>query len=365
MASALKHSVGVEFVRALARRLQSRDADFEPQAFTRECVSGPAGAPGRFEDLELKARLRRISTALGHHLPGGYPEQLRAVLEVAPHFGGLAGLTFPDFVEVRGRAEPELSLSALRQLTPYSSSEFAIRPFLQDDLAGTLRTMISWSRDPDPHVRRLSSEGARPRLPWSFPLKELIRDPSPLLPILEALKSDDSLYVRKSVANSLNDISKDHPDLARRLARAWCDVDVNARWVAKHGMRTLLKRGDQRALRLFGTGAVRGVDVSAVRFSRRQFRIGTKLEFSFDLEVSARRACHLRVEYAIHYVTRTDGKSRKVFKIVEREFAPGAHSLTRSHSLRQMTTRTHFAGAHTLEILVNGVAKASGSFHLK
>lgn len=359
MASALKELVGRDFVRDLARRLANTDRNFDARAFVRDCDGGD------WDALELKARLRRVAAMMGRHVPGAYPVQLKKVRAVAGNFGGLAALAFPDFVEQFGLEHPELSLPALRELTVYSTSEFGVRPFLRADLAGALKHLRAWARDPDDRVRRLASEGCRPRLPWSFPLKELIRDPAPALPILEALKDDESLYVRKSVANHLNDISKDHPELALRIAKSWLGRSPRTDWIVKHALRTLLKRGDQRALRLFGTGGAKRVRVAELRFAAREFRIGTKVEFSFVLHNGARAGRNLRVEYAIHYVKKSKGPSKKVFKLAEREFASGRHALQRAHSLRQMTTRTHLPGVHDLEIIVNGVALARASFRLK
>lgn len=359
MASALKDLVGRDFIRDVANQLTKIDKKFDARAFTKDCV-------GRdWDRLELKARIRRVATQLGLHVPGTYPSQLQKILAVAGNFGGLTGFTFPDYVELYGLEDPARSLPALKELTVYSTSEFGIRPFLRKDLAGTLKFMKQWSRDPDERVRRLSSEGCRPRLPWSFPLKELIHDPGPVLPILETLKDDSSLFVRKSVANHLNDISKDHPELVLKLAKSWIGQSERTDWILKHALRTLLKKGDQRALQLFGVGSVKKVSVTDLAFKTKSFKIGSNVEFSFTLRNAAKNEQNLRLEYAIHYVKKSKGPSKKVFKITERPFAPGAHALSRGHSLRQMTTRVHLPGTHQLEIIVNGVTMAQSKFELK
>ncbi|MBX3016408.1 MAG: DNA alkylation repair protein [Bdellovibrionaceae bacterium] len=359
MASALKNLVGRDFIRDVARALETQDRKFDARAFIRDCDGGD------WDRLELKARTRRVATQLGHHVPGAFPAQLGKILKVAGNFSGLAALTFPEYVEQFGLKFPELSLPALKELTVYSTSEFGIRPFLREDLSGTLKVMKTWARDPDERVRRLASEGCRPRLPWSFPLKDLMRDPAPVLPILERLKDDESLFVRKSVANHLNDISKDHPELVLRLAKEWIGQSARTDWILKHALRTLLKKGDQRALKLFGVAVAKNVEVRDLKFTAKAFRIGGRVEFSFALVNEARSEQNLRLEYAIHYVKKTKGPSKKVFKISERPFAPGPHALKRSHSLRQMTTREHLPGRHELEVIVNGVTLARGSFQIK
>jgi 3-methyladenine DNA glycosylase AlkC len=166
-----------------------------------------------WKDKELKARMQHITVCMHETLPKDYLEALSILLKIADKITGIEGMCLPDFVENYGLAQWDTSLDALKEFTKYSSSEFAIRPFIVKDKAKAMKYMLGLSTDDNEHVRRFSSEGCRPRLPWAMALPELKKDPKPILPILENLKNDSSEYVRKSVANNLNDISKDHPEL--------------------------------------------------------------------------------------------------------------------------------------------------------
>ncbi len=342
----------------IAREVRALDANFDSGQFWKSCSPG-------WDELELKDRVRRVAQSLGDAWPTPLKKQIGVLKKVAPHHGGLVGFIFPQFVESFALHQPKMGLSALKEFTKSSTGEFAIRPYLRQDLLGTLSVMKQWALDPNEHVRRLSSEGCRPRLPWSFPLKALIADPAPVLPILENLKDDPSLYVRKSVANHLNDISKDHPDLVLRLAKKWIGQSRQTDWILKHALRTLLKKGDQRALKLFGVGQAKNVGIDAFYFVRPTFKIGTRLEFGFQLRNTGKVAQNLRVEYAIYYVKKTKGAAKKVFKLTEKIYAPGLYTLKRGHSLRQMTTRVHLPGVHEIEIVVNGQVLVRKSFNLK
>lgn len=353
MASALKNYIDRDFVVRLSKTIPAgKKTDFIAAVIN-----------GEWKDLELKQRIRHVSTQLGKFLPGDYRKQIATLKKAAPEFTGLGGLVFPDFVEVHGTHDLQTSLEALKSFTPHSTSEFAIRPFIQSHPKDTMATIKKWAKDSDEHVRRLASEGTRPRLPWSFKLREFVKDPSLGLEILAILKDDDSLYVCKSVANHLNDISKDHPELVLKTASQWIGRSQHTDWILKHALRTLLKKGDQRALKLFGTAKAKGVEVQKLKFGAAKFRIGSALEFSFALNTKHRQK--LRLAYAVHYLKKGGQHSHKVFKICEKDFSKGPHAITRRHSLRQMTTRVHYPGVHHLEIIVNGEVKAKGRFNLE
>lgn len=355
MSAALKDTINRAFLKFLTEKVQTLDPDFDSQRFSRLLKVE------RIFELELKERVRKISVALGHCLSGPYKRQVETICDVAAEVRGLPGMIFPDFIQVYGQKDWSLSVSALKKMTQYFSAEFAIRPFIVAAPKRTMNEMLKWSKDKNPHVRRLASEGCRPRLPWSFKLTQMVEDPSPVLAILENLKSDDSLYVRKSVANNLNDISKDHPDLVLALAEKWIGKNPQTDWILKHGLRSLLKKGDPKALKLFGVGDTKKVVVQNLKMAGPGFRIGKLIEFQFQIvNQSALRT--LRVEYAIEYVKKRGTTSKKVFKISERPFSKGHHVIIRRHSLRQMTTRKHYPGLHRLEVLINGAMKAACQF---
>lgn len=347
-AYSLKKYIDMVFIRKLSADLRQADAKFQADVFLK------AVQKSGLDNLELKQRIRLISTLLYDVLPGKYPQKISLLKKVARDRSGLGGLIFPDFVEVHGQ-QPEdfqVSIEALKFFTPFSTSEFAIRPFIEARPHETMKTLRSWSKDKNEHIRRLSSEGCRPRLPWSFKLRGFVTDPSPILPILENLKADSSLYVRKSVANNLNDISKDHPDLVLALAKKWLGKNAHTDWILKHALRTLLKGGDQRALKLFGTGSVKNVQANELSVIKKNNAIGSKVHFEFI--VQNKKSQTLRIEYAIHYLKKNNSYSKKVFKISEKEMNKGDHHIKRGHSLRQMTTRKHLPGLHKIDIIING-----------
>ena len=169
--------------------------------------------------------MRHVTTCLNAFLPPEYEEAIIILRKVAPNLSNhtLASIVFPDFVEVYGLEDWDVSLPALEWFTQYSTSEYAVRPFIQQAPDIMIEQMMKWSFHHNHHVRRLASEGIRPRLPWGIALQQFKVDPTPIIPILTNLKEDESLYVRKSVANNLNDISKDHPAIVLDLAKEWLE----------------------------------------------------------------------------------------------------------------------------------------------
>ncbi|HTT11657.1 MAG TPA: DNA alkylation repair protein [Burkholderiaceae bacterium] len=357
MAELLKHRFSKTFVGALAAAIARAEPHFDAAGFQRAVLG--AGWPR----LELKQRMRRISETLHRFLPGDYPRQLAVLCRIAPAFSGLEAMSFPDFVAEYGLDDFARSVAALELFTPYSSSEFAVRPFIVRHGDRMLAEIARWARHPDQHVRRLASEGARPRLPWAMALPRFKEDPRPLLPILEALRSDPSEYVRRSVANNLNDIGKDHPDLLRQIAGRWHGQSRETDRLLQHACRTLLKRGDQRALRLFGHDDAVPVVVGAFKLGAQRIPIGSDLAFAFT--VRAARDTKARIEYAIDFVKSDGGTRRKVFQIGVKALTSGtALSIARKHRFRDFTTRKHYPGRHTITIVVNGVARADRAVRL-
>jgi 3-methyladenine DNA glycosylase AlkC len=227
-----------------------------------------------------------------------------------------------------------------------------------------MRYLHTWAADQNHHVRRLVSEGCRPRLPWGMALPQFKKDPSPVLPILEELKNDESDYVRKSVANNLNEISKDHPDLVLDICERWYGQTANTDWTVKHACRTMLKAGNRRAMHLFGFADTANVTVHNLTLDRRTLSVGEELNFTFELRVDTEEACRVRLEYAVQYA-RPEGKvSRKIFQIKEETFDPGTHVVSKKLSLADQSTRKHYPGQHQISIVVNGVEMAKEAFEL-
>jgi len=323
-------------------------------------------ATAGLDDLSLTQRVRRATDACRATLPEKYSDALEILKRIAPGIPrGFVGIFLPDFVAVHGRDHFEESMAALKFFTPFSSAEFAIREFLKRDLTRTLRVMETWSLDPDEHVRRLASEGSRPRLPWSFRLEAIVRNPALTETILENLKADPSLYVRKSVANHLNDISKDHPGLMLdRLAR-WDISDVRTAWIARHAARSLIKAGHPGSFRLFGFTPRVAATLTGFSLVPAKIILGDTLTFSFRLKSHAVKPQKLAVDYAILYRKKSGRLARKVFKLKELTLAPRATAtIGKSQRFVDFTTRKHHAGQHTVEIMVNGRVLGHRTFEL-
>jgi 3-methyladenine DNA glycosylase AlkC len=355
----LKEIFNAARFRSVAAEIATIDSGFDAGRFLALALPG-------LEDMTLMQRLRHMTECLHTTLPSDYGKALDILRRLAPRLNhNFASIVLPDYVALYGLDDFELSMEALRFFTPFGSSEFAVREFLRRDLDRSLAVMEGWSRDDDEHVRRLASEGSRPRLPWSFRLDALIAEPSRTVPILENLKMDSSLYVRKSVANHLNDISKDHPAWVVDRLEGWPLENAHTAWIAKRALRTLIKKGDARALSLIGAGEKAQVQLDEFVIQPRHIRLGEHISFSFRLTSTASTPQRLVVDYVVHYVKKAGTTSAKVFKL--KEFTLGAGEtvvLSRSQQIRDFTTRVHHPGRHEVEIMVNGERLAKDFFEL-
>ena len=273
--------------------------------------------------LELKQKMRHVSIALKEVLPGDFKEACNILKKSAPEIKGFEAMSLPDYVELFGLDDPETSLNTLYEFTKYSSSEFAIRPFIIRDPEKVMKKMAEWSKDPNTNVRRFSSEGCRPRLPWAMALPEFKKDPALIIPILKNLKDDKSEFVRRSVANNLNDISKDNPDKMIDLCYKWFGESERTDWIIKHACRTLLKAGDKRAMKLFGYGETKNIHINNLHFDKSEITIGDYLHFLFDLDLKEKNSVKIRIEYRVDFKKANGKLSGKVFKITENNFKPG------------------------------------------
>ncbi len=256
-------------------------------------------------------------------------------------------------------------MQALKTFTKLGSAEFAVREFLRVDLRSTLEVMTCWSMDDDEHVRRLASEGSRPRLPWSFKLQAIIDDPELTLPILLNLAQDPSLYVRKSVANHLNDVSKDHPEWLLNTLEKWPNTHPHSTWIKKRAMRTLVKAGNQEALAQLGAAEAVAVAVRRFEVSPAALSLGDKLTLSVELLSQSEKPQRLVIDYVIHYVKKAGSTSPKVFKMKELTLEPyGQLSFKRLQHIKDFSTRTHYRGQHLVELMVNGKCLARSSFEI-
>ena len=308
--------------------------------------------------------MRHTTLCLHRVLPEDYLTALNILREAAPFVKGFEAMVLPDYVELYGMDNWENSLQALGHFTQYCSAEFAIRPYLDKDPEKTMTYMHKWAEDSDKKVRRLASEGCRPRLPWAMALPKFKKDPSLIFPILEKLKDDDSESVRRSVANNLNDISKDNPDLVLEVCEKWSGKSDNIDRIIKHACRNLLKAGDKRALRLFGYGDPATMQLEDFVLSGKSLTIGDTLHYSFKITILEEKESKVRVDCAIDYMKASGKQSRKIFKVAEGTYKPGQHLLKRKQSFADMSTRKHIPGEHVITIFVNGEEKATASFEL-
>ena len=357
-APALKEIFNCERLRHIARETEAVWPDFDQKRFMKLATSG-------LDELGIMQRMRQTAVSLHETLPQDFAKTLPILKQLAPRIGhNFAAITLSEFVALYGLKHFDLSLDALKFFTRFGSSEFAIRHFLLADFDRAIAVMYRWAEDDNEHVRRLASEGSRPRLPWSFQLRNLIADPSPTGPILEALKADPSLYVRKSVANHLNDIGKDHPDLLVERVSGWDLSDKHTAWIARHALRTLIKKGDARALALIGTTGKAEVRIEAFAVEPAKIRLGERITTKARLTSTSKTPQRLVIDYAVHY-PKKNGLSRKVFKLKETELLPGADcELAISQTVKDFTTRKHNAGFHRVELLVNGEMLAETRFEL-
>ncbi|MBC7936849.1 MAG: DNA alkylation repair protein [Rhizobacter sp.] len=323
--------------------------------------------------MELKQRMRQLSTVLHDHLPGDYINQLSQLLklvDVLPanskvQYIGLAYMYIPDFLAQYGLNDVGLSLKAMEKVNMVTSCEFAIRPYLLTDQKKVMKQMLSWSKHPHENIRRFASEGCRPRLPWGAAIPSLKKDPSPVLPILENLKNDPSVYVQKSVANNLNDIAKDHPELVVEIVKKWQGKSIVTDWIIKHACRGLLKSGHREVLHLFGTGSDVKCKVNRLKISKTTLKIGEQFEFSFQLLLKEKENTKLRLEYAVYYQKANGTLSKKIFKINEGVYHFNKlYSFNKKHSFKNLTTRKHHPGKHELAVVVNGNELAKQPFTL-
>lgn len=311
---------------------------------------------------ELKQRMRHISTVLYNYLPAEFPEAAAIIEELIRHYQQkgikekvIEFCFLPDYVEQYGLEHFEASVHLVETLTTFTSCEFAVRPFIILYGDRMMQQMVEWSTHKNEKVRRLSSEGSRPRLPWAIALPHLKKNPEPLLPILENLKNDTSEYVRRSVANNLNDISKDNPAFALAIFNRWKGASTETDKLIKHAGRTLLKQGNAEALSCFGLEDCNTVQLLDFHLRTPRVVMGENLVFDFSLQNDCSEQKIIRLEYAVYFRKANGQLSKKVFKISEREYQPmETIRYERRQSFRPITTRKYYPGMHKISIIING-----------
>jgi len=368
MAEPLVAQYGADVPQAIARMVKAVHPRFDVDGFLHDALTG-------YEALALMPRGKHIAHAMRRHLPANYPDALEILLASAqqPH-GRDPGLSLASFlflphtafVAEFGLAHFEPSMQAQHALTQRFTAEFSIRPFLQKHTVATLERLMQWTRDPSEHVRRLVSEGTRPRLPWASRLPAFQRDPSAVLALLECLKDDPALYVRRSVANNLNDIGKDHPDILANTATAWlAGATAERRWIVQHALRTAVKRGELGALAALGFGAGAEVQIGSPSIEPNKVPIGAKVSVAFDVTNRSAAPQRVLVDFAVHFIKANGAGRAKVFKLRTLDLAPHeTRRVGKQISLAEMTTRKHYPGLHRVDVVLNGRTQPLGSFEI-
>ena len=368
MAEALVNQFGPTVPKQIGAML-SAAGKFDAAAFLATTLDG-------YHSLNLMQRGVKIADALHMHLPTDYGKAIKLLLksiDVPRHTAADTGIApffyLPHtlFVARHGLEHFELSMQAQYVLTQRFTAEFSIRPFIERYPRQTLSLLKKWAHDDNEHIRRLVSEGTRPRLPWASRLREFQKDPTPVLSLLELLKDDASLYVRRSVANNLNDIGKDHPDVLVKTAQRWMqDASDNRLWIIKHALRSAVKRAEPAALSVLGFGKAAKVTLGDISITPQHARIGQQITAGFSLHNPARRSQQVLVDFRIHYIKANGVAKPKVFKLKQVMLMPGETVNFRKRiSLQEMTTRKHYPGTHRVDVVINGTAQPLGKFELK
>lgn len=368
MAEALKNQFGADVPRTVAAMVRGVYSVFDGAAFVRTALDG-------YDALELMQRGQKIAQALHQYLPQDYAQAVTILMgsldqahdrDMGQSLGSFLFLPHTQFVATYGLAHFDVSMQALHALTQRFTAEFSIRPFLAQHPEATLRQLRLWAADPNAHVRRLVSEGTRPRLPWAPRLRGFQQDPTPVLALLELLKDDPELYVRRSVANNLNDIGKDHPELLADTAKRWLqDASAERKWIVGHALRSAVKRGEAGALRVLGFGEAATVVIRKARIAPKRASTGGSVGISFEVHNPQSTPQRVLVDCRVHYVKAKGQSSAKVFKLKTLELAGGETASLRKHlSLAEMTTRKHYPGLHRVDVLLNGQPLPLGAFEL-
>jgi len=349
MAKLLKNLYDENYIKVLTEYISLNYPNFNTHNFINKVFDS------FWHNKELKQRMRHISTTLYDFLEHDYDKAidiLKLTFNKMNHKYMLENMIFQDFVEVYGLNHFKKSMEALECFTINSSSEFAIRVFILKYPDETMKQMELWAKSENEHIRRLSCEGCRPRLPWAIALREFKKNPQKILNILDILKNDKSKYVRKSVANNINDISKDNPKIVKEIVKKWIGVSKDLDSILKHGCRTLLKQGDRDILEIFGFEEDKNRYIDNFTLNNK-IKMGDKLEFSFFLN-STQNLGKIRVEYAIRFLRQNNKLNTKVFKITEKTFNQKSCEISKHYSFKPISTRKYYKGKHRLAIIING-----------
>jgi 3-methyladenine DNA glycosylase AlkC len=359
MAEPLKDQFDRDVIELLTKRFVAEHSNFDGDAFSARLL-------GEFPDLELKQRINLVADCLAEGLPPNYEAALPIVVSVAKSgVEGFAAWPLCSFVERHGVDHPNDSLVAMEILTRQWSCEFAIRPFLQNHLDITRSFLVTWVDHEDEAVRRLTSEGTRPSLPWGPKVQALIDDPSIGIDLLQTLRHDESETVRRSVANHLNDVAKSNPELVVEVVGAWADDPSISSSMMRHALRTLVKQGHPGALTILGFTTSPQVDVRSFTCSPDEIGLGSVIELTTDFSSVGSEPQQLLIDFVVHHVNASGATSPKVFKWTTVNLDPGeATTLVKRRKIQTASTRSYHSGYHHVELQIGGQVLATTSFNL-
>jgi 3-methyladenine DNA glycosylase AlkC len=362
--SAFKNLISSDVVKNIASEISKVYPEFKSKEFSK--------LSSELSLLELKARVLLITERLKIYLPQDYLKALTILTKVMDNhkLSGFSLWPFSEYIGQFGLEHFDESLDAMRKMTELFTSEFAIRPFFLKNHTKVLKYFMKNSTHKNAHVRRWVSEGSRPLLPWGTRLPIFVMDPTHTLHLLEKLKFDDELYVRKSVANHLNDIAKNHPHVVVEVLRAWeksCPTEHKAKieWVKRHALRVLIKKGYQPALKLMGAEKVK-VKTGEIKLLKSKLKVNDTLTFEIVVKSLAPRDQKIIVDYIIDFIKASGKHGTKIYKLKTLKLKAGEEVvLKKNHSLKPITTMKYYSGKHNLAIQVNGEVVGSIVFELK
>lgn len=367
MVESFKNIYNEQFFNKFTKDLKLVVNDFDTDKFVSQIMDE------EWKNRGYKQRTAHITTVLGKFLPADYKKAVSKILELLdcvkdqlPDFSKIDdrnfnlltleyGAILDNYIEQYGINDYQTSIKAIEKITQFTTCEFVAHAFIAKYPDEMMKQMLIWSTHEHWGVRRLASEGCRPRLPWAMALPKLKKDPTPIIPILENLKNDPSKFVRLSVANNLNDIAKDNPQMVIALAKSWKGESKDVDWIIKHGCRTLLKQGNKEIMKLFGFDSIENITIENYQISTHKVKIGETVEFCFNLSNNNNRNTKIRLEYGIYYQKSNGTLAKRIYKISEKEYAENSVThIVRKHSFRVITTRHFYPGLHQIAIIVNG-----------
>lgn len=362
--NAFKHMINESVVKKIAAGISKHDSEFKKNSFLKLIHE--------LAPLELKARVLLITKYLNTHLKHDYPTNLKILMKTMDEeeMNGFELWPFSEYISQFGLDHFDESMKAMYKLTQNFTAEFAIRPYLVKSHHKVFKYFNKWVNDKNVHIRRWISEGLRPLLPWGQKLPLFIMDPTHTIIFLDKLKFDEELYVRKSVANHLNDISKNHPQVVIEVLRMWSkdcpsQHEDKIQWITRHALRTLIKKGHPGALKLMGAAEAL-VKVSAFKTDKKKYNLHDHLSFSFTIQSQSSKLQKLIIDYSIDFVKANGKKGKKVFKLKTVELKKNESlDFKKKHSLKPITTMKFYSGVHHLAIQINGKKMGEIEFKLE